>query len=203
MNTLAMIRALEEQGYDVRALLAQHQEKSTEALSSERVTDADRAYSVPVVAPSATDHLGLGEGTGLPVTLRADRLWAGYHYTLTPGQRKWFREVMGLTPSETVTVDWVQVFLGTQHPCQFKIRSDQHLAGNRKHLLTAAVVPAARFFAESARFDSEIAEERAAKAAVKKVKKDVEDAVIVPGGVKSKAVTLDELMAELKAIAGQ
>ena len=62
----------------------------------------------------------------------------------------------------TVTLEWVQVWKGTQHPRSFKMVSDQHVDPRlRRHMLTALVVrDAGRFFAESAEIDRQKEEER-------------------------------------------
>ena len=131
----------------VEWVVAQHVE---EALVPER----SRRYTLPCEAPRVEEHLGVGP---LPQALRDGSMWAGYHYTLTPGQRRWFREVAGMTPARTVTIAWVERFVGTQHPRSFKIVSDEHVDPRRRsHVLVEFVVKdAGEFFETATGFDKE------------------------------------------------
>jgi hypothetical protein len=181
------LRFLEGKGFAVKPLWTFHEGREA-ARDRGALSDEDRAFVCPSTPPRIADHT---LGGLLPVTLRAENAWPGYHYTLTPGQRRWFREVMGLTPSETVTIDWVEKFPGTMHPARIKITSDQHFTPDRRHLLVTATVKAARFFRESAQLDMQIAEEKA--------KSTTANAKARRGGRAPKKIsTAEELMAELE-----
>ncbi len=121
-------------------------------------TDEDKQFVVPLVAPMITSHF---DGKN-PVVLEASNMWGGYHYTLSPGQRRWFREFTGLTPTFTVTISRVEVWPGTQHPRAFKVVSDLHVPENqRRHVLTEYMVyNVGRFFLKAKELDEE---ERIAK----------------------------------------
>lgn len=121
-------------------------------------TASDLRFVVPSIAPLTAEHF---QGRN-PVALEPSNMWAGYHYTLSPGQRRWFRDFTGLTPAWTVTILWLEVWPGTQHPRSFKVVSDVHVdPKHRKHVLTEWVVRGVGdFFLKSAEYDEE---ERIAK----------------------------------------
>lgn len=147
------LRGLEKLGFDVKSAWMQ---LTTRVDDYERGTpgDLDRRYSCPTTAPSIGAHFIEGLK---PQVLAPHVMWAGYHYALTPGQRRWFREFTGMTPAQTVTISWIELWPGTQHPRAFKVVSDLHVdPRNRKHVISEFVVrePGA-FFATAAAFDAE------------------------------------------------
>lgn len=146
------LTALQRLGYDVRGLFAVVTQREEEAEEGGVPDDLARRYTVPTSAPATQDHLGEG---GKPQALRPEVMWAGHHYTLTPGQRQWLRDFAGMTPTETVTIAWVAVWKGTQHPKGFKLVSDLHVDPRlRRHVLTELVVrDAGRFFWEAGELD--------------------------------------------------
>ncbi len=135
----------------------------------------DLPYHVPSVPPSIVDMFGdAGDGMvvstagvavipgrngqdRLPACLAPHLLWKGYHYTLTPGQRKWFRESAGMPPSRTVTIQWLEVWPGTDHPRSFRVESDVHVdPRHRAHVIREFHVKnAGRFFREAQVYDNE------------------------------------------------
>ena len=141
-------------GFDTHALRAAVDKRVADTERGEP-TELDRMYSLPVTAPAIADHFV--EGDRLPAVLDCRSMWPGYHYTLSPGQRRYFREFMGLTPAQTVTVKWVQKFPGTDHPASFAIESDVHLDPRvRRHVLVAAVIhEVGKFFFTAAQMDAE------------------------------------------------
>lgn len=130
------LRVLESHGFDVKALW---RELSTRQSTWERGTPSedDVRYTLPATQPDLVSHLIDGKNA----TLEVARLWNGYSYTLTPGQRSILRDTYGLTPTQTVTVAWVEPWPGTQHPRVMKLTSDLHVdPRNRKHVLVSAVI---------------------------------------------------------------
>ncbi len=121
-------------------------------------TVEDLQFVVPSVAPVIASHF---DGKH-PVVLEASNMWTGYHYTLSPGQRRWFRDFTGLTPTFTITVQYVECWPGTQHPRSFKVVSDVHVdERHRKHVLTEGIVrDVGKFFLKAKELDEE---ERIAK----------------------------------------
>lgn len=116
-------------------------------------SEEDLRLTVPLLPPGIASHF---EGKN-PEVLSAATLWKGYHYTLTAGMRRWFREHTALTPSRTVTVAWVETWPGTSHPRSFKVVSDVHVdPKNRKHTLIEWVVKdVGRFFQTCTQYDEE------------------------------------------------
>lgn len=100
-------------------------------------TDDDRRYELPEVAPSLLEHFLDGENQVLSPT----KMWNGYSYTLTPGQRGLLRDLYELTPTATVTLAWVEPWPGTRHPYRMKLVSDLHIDPRlRKHVLKEVVI---------------------------------------------------------------
>jgi hypothetical protein len=116
----------------------------------------DRMYTLPTTPPLTEPHLAGGGGDKLPQVLAPHVMWAGHHYSLSPGQREWFRDNTALTPSRTVTIAWVEAWKGTQHPRSFKVVSDVHIdPSKRRHVLNEYVVrDAGRFFHEAQENDA-------------------------------------------------
>lgn len=168
------LKGLERLGYEVKNLWQELAVRREREESGEGPGDLARRYTVPTECPPTEEHLVGGK----PQVLRPAVMWPGHHYTLTPGQRQWLREFAGLTPTETVTVAWVGVWKGTQHPKEFKIVSDLHVdPRNRRHALTELVIrDAGRFFFESAELDREKEESKVkeGKEKVRKVEKENE-----------------------------
>jgi len=146
------LRALEAQGFEVKDLWREHARRIA-AYELGTPGELDARYSVPVEAPPLTEHFVDGE----PRELVAHALWVGYHYTLTPGQRRWFREFAGMTPAGTATVTALDTWPGTQHPRSFRVRVDKHvdprLRGRTVTEARVTNVPA--FFIKCAEFDAE------------------------------------------------
>lgn len=149
------LRILETLQFTVKPLWTELKERVF-AYENAQPTDLDLRYSVPTTAPSITSHFPEGE-SGEPQELRAEVMWSGYHYTLTKGQRKWFREFQGMIPSKTVTLGWIEVWPGTQCPRAFHMTSDVHVPSNLKGKgITSAVIrDVGAFFSKSAEFDAE------------------------------------------------
>lgn len=154
------LRTLESEGFNVKPLWKELASR-VEADEKAEPSPEDLKYKVPTEAPNIESHF---DGKN-PVELEAHVMWPGYHYTLSPGQRRWFREFTALTPSRTVTIGWVQTWKDTQHPRAFKVISDVHLDGQkRKHLLHEFVVrDAGKFFTTAAEFDAEDAQPKVAE----------------------------------------
>lgn len=151
------LRALEALGVDVKD---QWRQLSAKVEEYERGVpgEYDLRYKVPTEIPTILEHF---DGKK-PVTLAPHIMWPGYSYSLTPGQRRWFREFVGMTPSATVTVSWVETWPGTRHPRSFKIVSDVHVdPRHRAHVVNECVIrPAGGFFAKAQEFDDEADAER-------------------------------------------
>lgn len=169
------IRALEAYGFDMKPVW---RDLSTriEGYETGVPGEEDKQFLVPETAPSLSLHFvrptvefSVDEKDGKvmrtssqkdevePGVLACHTMWQGYHYTLSPGQRRWFREFTGLTPAQTVTIEAVEVWPGTRHPRAFKVVSDQHTdPRNRKHVLKEWYVrEPGKFFLTSAQFDAE------------------------------------------------
>lgn len=132
----AALRVLEGHGFDVKSLW---RELATRVSTWERGTPSedDVRYTLPSVQPDLLNHLV----DGAKQTLSPSVMWNGYSYTLTPGQRSILRDTYGLTPTQTVTVAWVEAWPGTQHPRVMKLTSDLHVdPRNRRHVLVSAVI---------------------------------------------------------------
>ena len=100
-------------------------------------SDDDVRYTLPEVAPKILEHLADGGNA----TLCVEKAWNGYSYTLTPGMRGLLRDLYELTPTETVTLSWVEPWPGTRHPYRMKLVSDIHIDPRvRKHVLTEVVI---------------------------------------------------------------
>lgn len=148
------LRSLDAYGFDTKPLW---RELASRVESYEAGTPGmeDVKYTCPLVPPSITEHL---EG-GKPQVLHPAVMWQGYHYMLSPGQRQYFREVLGMTPAQTVTIAWVELWKGTQHPRSFKVVSDEHVDPRlRRHTLTEVVIRnAGEFFTKAYEFEAETA----------------------------------------------
>ena len=190
---LAAFETIQSLGLPVEAALQRYQDCIAD--QDAPIPDVDRNYSVPTECPKTADHLGEGRKS----ILSAHQLWMGLSYELSPGQRKWFREFAGMTPSQTVTVGWVEVWEGTNHPRSFKIVSDQHVdPRNRSHVLVEFVVSeAGEFFRKSTAFDQELREEKKTGEAAVKIVKEVKQ-----GKVK-KPVDYDEFLQMLEEEVGE
>lgn len=149
------LATLEYYKYDTKELWREY-EVRVKARETGKPTPDQLRYVVPDVAPPMAGHL-VGDGDGMPQALGAHVMWKGYHYGLTPGQRRWFRENEDMTPARTVTVVWVECWPGTNALKAFKIESDVHVdPQHRAHVLVSYVIRnATRFFDESARYDRE------------------------------------------------
>lgn len=151
-TTEAALRHLEAQGFDVKPLW---RDLSARVATHERGTPSadDVRYVLPSAAPSVADHFTNGRAQ----LLEPSALWQGYSYELSPSQRAILRETYGLTPTQTVTVEWVEVWPGTQHPRAMCLRSDMHVdPRNRRHVLSRAVIrEVGTFFRTAAERDSE------------------------------------------------
>lgn len=144
------LRTLESHGFDVKALW---RELSTRVSTWERGTPSedDTRYTLPSVQPDLLNHLIDGRNQDLHPSV----MWNGYSYTLSPGQRSILRDTYGLTPTQTVTVAWVEAWPGTQYPRVMKLTSDLHIdPRNRKHVLVSAVInDVGTFFKTAAELD--------------------------------------------------
>lgn len=123
-------------GFDTKPLwhaLTMSQRKWEEGVP----TEEDMRYVLPTVPPDVATHFV----DGTPQELGAAVLWVGYSYTLTPGQRSLLRDTYGMTPTQTVTVERVEAFTGTQFARVMKLRSDMHVdPKNRRHVLISATI---------------------------------------------------------------
>lgn len=129
---------------------------------TERVGEAERGvpgeddvrYVLPEVAPTILEHFLEG---GNPV-LDMAKAWNGFSYSLTPGMRGLLRDLYELTPTQTVTLAWVEPWPGTRHPYRMKLVSDIHVDPRlRKHVLTEVVVnKVGEFFRLAAERDAEL-----------------------------------------------
>lgn len=148
----AALRHLEAQDFDVKALWRDLSERVD---SHERGTPSedDVRYVIPSTQPALASHFDGAE----PVELQPSALWKGYSYTLTPAQRGILRETYGLTPTKTVTLDWIETWPGTQHPRAMCLRSDVHIdPRNRRHVLSRCVIrEVGTFFRTAAERDAE------------------------------------------------
>lgn len=130
------LRHLESHGFDVKALWVDLSTRIA-AWESGTPSDDDKRYTLPLVAPAITDHLGEGRNQ----LLSPEALWPGYSYQLSPGQRAILRETYGLTPTQTITVLLIDRWPGTQHPRSMTLKSDLHVdPRQRRHVLTSCVV---------------------------------------------------------------
>ena len=138
--------------YDTKALWQAFAER-TKAKDTGLPDEDQLRYTTPTCAPTLAGHVV----DGMPQAISAHVIWKGYHYSLTPGQRRWFREHEDMTPAKTVTVVWVECWPGTNALKAFKIESDVHVdPQHRMHVLTAYVIRnATKFFDESAQYDRE------------------------------------------------
>jgi hypothetical protein len=144
------LRTLEALGFDVKE---QWRELTLRQEAQDRGTPTadDARYELPLVAPSTESHLKGGNEV-----LDPSRLWNGMSYTLSPGMRGILRDLYELTPTQTVTVAWVEPWPGTRHPYRMCLRSDEHVdPRRRKHVLTQVVVnEVGKFFRMSAERDA-------------------------------------------------
>jgi hypothetical protein len=150
--TEASLRQLEAQGFDVKHLWRDLSERIA-AHEGGKPTVDDIRYTLPFVAPVIATHF---EGAA-PQELHPSALWKGYSYSLSPAQRAILRETYGLTPTKTVTLEWVELWPATQHPRSMCIRSDMHVdPRNRKHVLCRAVIrEVGTFFRTAAELDAQ------------------------------------------------
>lgn len=146
------LRVLDAHGFVTAPLWRDLAERSAR---HERGTpgEADKKYTCPATAPDIATHFA---ERGVPQELAASVMWVGYSYALTPGQRGVLRDTYGLTPTQTVTVEWVEMWPGTQHPRSVKLKSDIHVdPRNRKHVLTSCVIrDVAAFFTAASELDA-------------------------------------------------
>lgn len=163
----ASMRYLEGMGLPMHEVWKVHT-KHLASFDSESPDDFDRRYELPVDAPTIGEHFLNGEAQ----VLSPGHLWAGYSYTLTPGQRAWLREQYGMTPTATVTVLEIARWPGTRHPRVLHLKSDLHVdPRQRRHILTSAVIRTpGKFFAEAAQYDAEREAQLAAEDAEKVAK---------------------------------
>lgn len=165
------LRALEALGVDVKDQWRQLSAKMEE-YERGTPTELDLKYKCPLVAPKLAAHFVSGVkktevsidktaftqtfGEQQPCVLSASCMWPGYHYTLTPGQRAWLRSVAGLTIAKTATIDWLELWPGTQHPRSMKVSCDLHVSATQKGTqVTAVVREVGKFLTEAAEFDAE------------------------------------------------
>ena len=135
-ETETALRLLESQGFDVKQLWRELSDKIAREERGTPTTD-DARYVLPSVAPTLAEHFVDGRNP----TLEAGKMWEGYSYTLSPGQRAVLRETYGLTPTATVTLGWVERWPGTSHPHSMMLKSDVHVdPRNRKHVLAQCVI---------------------------------------------------------------
>lgn len=147
------LRHLESSGFDVKALWSELSRRLS-AWDRGMPDDDDRRYPLPTAAPDLVVHLAAGRNA----VLTSAMLWKGYSYTLSPGQRAWLRDNYDLTPTETVTVMWIETWTGddARFPRSLCLKSDLHVPSNRRHVLTQAVIRnVGRFFRESAERDAQ------------------------------------------------
>jgi hypothetical protein len=168
------LKGLERLGYEVKNLWRELEARRVREEEGEVPGDLARRYSVPTQCPPTEEHMVEGR----PQVLKPEVMWVGHHYTLTPGQREWLRNFAGLTPTVTVTIGWLEVWKGTQHPKAFKMVSDVHVdPKHRRHVLTELVIrDAGRFFFEAGELDREREEAKVkeGKEKVQKVNKENE-----------------------------
>lgn len=148
----AALRHLEAQGFDVKSLWRDLSERT--ALHERGTPTADDIrYNVPSAQPTLAAHFDGAQ----PQLLEPSALWKGYSYTLSPAQRGILRETYGLTPTKSVTVEWIEVWPGTLHPRAMCLRSDLHVdPRNRKHVLSRAVIrEVGTFFRTAAELDAQ------------------------------------------------
>ena len=145
------LRWLHSLGLDTSTLWQQH-EALIQLADTETIHPLDTLYELPADRPSVLDHFI----DGRPEPLVPSKCWAGYSYSLSPGQRGWLRDVYGLTPTATVTVHEVSPWPGTRHPRMIHLRSDLHVdPRNRRHVLVSAVIrEPGKFWSESAERDA-------------------------------------------------
>lgn len=159
------IAYLEGEAFDCSALRTQL-DSMIACHEAEQPTERDMLYRMPEAAPTITEHLQSGSN---PV-FTAGRLWSGYSYELTPGQRSILREAYGMTPTQTVTITDIETWKGTRFLRSFKLTSDIHTdPRNRRHVLTACIIrDAGAFLHSAAELDAKAvseAKERPTKAA--------------------------------------
>lgn len=114
-------------------------------------TEDDTRYLLPEHPPTITEHLT----EGLNAVMTAGCLWQGYSYSLSPGQREWLRERFEMTPTKTVTVTELQVWLGTRHPRSMVLACDLHIPATRTRVLKQCTISnVGTFLRESAAIDA-------------------------------------------------
>lgn len=178
---------LEGEAFDCSALRAQLA-SMTACHEAQQPTARDMLYAMPANAPTISEHLQSGSNP----TFTAGRLWSGYSYELTPGQRAILREAYGMTPTQTVTITDIETWKGTRFLRSFKLTSDIHTdPRNRRHVLTSCIIrDAGAFLHSAAELDAKKEAEAVEGAAVgvRKKKKDNVDLVLP---------TLDDFLKEL------
>jgi hypothetical protein len=139
---------LEGAGFRVGVLREQLAEREKTAALP---TQEELSLTLPTTIPNLTEHMELR-------TLDPSRMWDGFAYTLTPGQRKWLRDHFDMTPTETVVVSQLDRWTGTQSLRAFRLESQLHVDPRmRKHVLTAVWIRNARkFFSESRENDARV-----------------------------------------------
>ncbi len=176
------IAYLEGEAFDCSALRTQL-DAMLACHEAEQPTQRDMLYRMPEAAPTITEHLQSGSN---PV-FTAGRLWSGYSYELTPGQRSILREAYGMTPTQTVTITDIETWKGTRFLRSFKLTSDIHTDPRaRRHVLTACIIrDAGAFLHAAAELDAKAASEAREKPQKAKTSQDM----VLP--------TLDALLKEL------
>lgn len=150
-KTEEALRHLESQGFEVKQLWRELTARG-EARADEAPPPEDCVHTLPKEAPQIESHFV----DGVAEVLQVSKLWEGYSYSLTAGQRELLREMYGMTPSQTVTVTWIEKWPKTEWLRSLRIQSDVHVDPRlRRHLLTAVVIKTTgKFFAEAERLDN-------------------------------------------------
>lgn len=150
-KTEEALRHLESQGFEVKQLWRELTARG-EARADEAPPPEDCVHALPKEAPQIESHFV----DGVAEVLQVSKLWEGYSYSLTAGQRELLREMYGMTPSQTVTVTWIEKWPKSDWLRSLRIQSDVHVDPRlRRHLLTAVVIKTTgKFFAEAERLDN-------------------------------------------------
>jgi len=172
------IAYLEGEAFDCSALRTQL-DSMMACHEAEQPTARDMLYAMPSVAPTITEHLQSGENP----LLTAGRMWSGYSYKLTPGQRKVMRDGYDVVATQTATIHDIETWKGTRFVRSFRISCDLHVDNVlRKSAVTTCIIKdAGAFFHAAAEVDAEKeakAMEGAILGARKKKKKKDEDLVL-------------------------
>lgn len=150
-KTEEALRHLESQGFEVKQLWRELTARG-EARADEAPPPEDCVHCLPKEAPQIESHFV----DGVAEVLQVSKLWEGYSYSLTAGQRELLREMYGMTPSQTVTVTWIEKWPHSDWLRSLRIQSDVHVDPRlRRHLFTAVVIKTTgKFFAEAERLDN-------------------------------------------------